>query len=99
MPQKKSKVQGWLKRETPHKRKALENASKHFDDDDAFTVYILEGMYGQESSFGLLRGKRNAAGPAGNFQIEKRTAVRLGLTVDKNNDQRFDVDDASASAD
>ncbi len=95
---KKSKVRGWIKRETPHKRKALENASKHFDEDDSFSVYILEGMYGQESSYGTLRGKRNSIGPAGDFQIEKKTAIRLGLTVNKNNDQRFDVDDASAAA-
>ena len=91
-------VDKWLKRETDHKRKALENASRHFDEDDALSVNVLESIYGQESSFGTTRGKRNTAGAAGDFQLEKKTAIRLGLSVSKENDQRFDVDDASAAS-
>ena len=51
--QKKSNVDVWLKRETPRKQKALENASRHFNNNDALTVNHLEAIYGQESSFGL----------------------------------------------
>lgn len=98
MPPKKSNVDVWIKRETPHRQKALENASRHFDDDDALSVHILEGIYGQESSFGIKLGKRNSAGAAGDFQLEKKTAIPMGLTVSEKNDQRFDVDDASAAS-
>jgi len=31
-------------------------------------------------------------------QLEKMTAIRLGLSVSKDNDQRFDVDAASAAS-
>ncbi len=34
MPKKASDVDIWLKRETPHVRKALENASSYFDNKD-----------------------------------------------------------------
>ena len=37
-------------------------------------------------------------GPAGDFRIKKETAERMGLTVSKSNDQRFDVDDSSWAA-
>ena len=98
MPDKKSKVDKWLERETDHKRKALENASRHFDGDDSFTVNTLEGIYGVESSFGVNRRKRGMSGAAGDFQLEKETAKRMGLLTSKENDQRFDVDEASAAS-
>ena len=98
MAKKKSKVEKWLEKETPHKRKALENASRYFDSKDDLTVNILEGIYGQESSFGVRRRQRGITGAAGDFQIEKRAAERFGLSSTKENDQRFDVDDASCAA-
>ncbi|MBN1114044.1 MAG: transglycosylase SLT domain-containing protein [Oligoflexia bacterium] len=98
MSKKESNVDKWLRKETPHKQKALENASRHFDKNDSLTVNHLEAIYGQESSFGVQRRKRGITGAAGDFQLEKETAKRLGLTVTKENDQRFDVDDASAAA-
>ena len=45
---KQSNVDKWLKRETKHKRTALENASKHFDSKDSLSVNLLEAIYGQE---------------------------------------------------
>ncbi|MCB0406637.1 MAG: transglycosylase SLT domain-containing protein [Bdellovibrionales bacterium] len=93
-----SKVDQWLKRESVHQRKALENASRHFDKNDALTVHHLEAIYGQESSFGLLRRKRGMKGAAGDFQLERTTATRMGLSANKENDQRFDIDDASAAS-
>lgn len=99
MPEKKqSNVDAWLKEEDDHTREALEAASRHFDKNDALTVNTLEAIYGKESSFGSDRRSRNISGAAGDFQIEKNTAKRMGLTVSKENDQRFDVDDASAAA-
>lgn len=98
MPSKKTNVDKWIKRETSHKRKALENASKHFDKDDSLTVGHLQAIYGKESSYGIQRRKRGMKGAAGDFMLEKETAVRMGLTVTKENDQRFDVDDASAAS-
>jgi len=99
---KKSKqrtnVDEWLERETPHKKEALENASMHFDKNDKLTVNTLEAIYGQESSFGKSRRKRYINGAAGDFQIEKKTAKRMGLTVSSKNDPRFDIDDSSAAA-
>lgn len=93
-----SNVGTWLERETPHKRAALENASRHFDDKDALTVNTLEAIYGQESSFGKNRRKRGIAGAAGDFQLERQTARRMGLTVGEKNDERFDADNASAAS-
>lgn len=93
--QEKSNVPEWLKRETAHKRKALENASKHFDKDDSLTVNTLEAIYGQESSFGVKRRSRDIDGAAGDFHLEKKTAKEMGLTVSKKNDERFDIDQAS----
>ncbi|MBU0570512.1 MAG: transglycosylase SLT domain-containing protein [Candidatus Omnitrophica bacterium] len=90
-----SNVDAWLERETDHTRKALENASRHFDENDSLTVNTLEAVYGQESSFGGDMRKRGITGGAGHFMFEKPTAERYGLTVTKKNDQRFDVDDAS----
>lgn len=52
-------INKWLKVEDEkngHKRKALENASTVFDDNDAFTVNTLEAIYGQESNFGKKKG-------------------------------------------
>ena len=97
-PKQKTNVDKWLERETPHKRKALENASMHFDKNDKLTVNTLEAIYGQESSFGKTRRKRYINGAAGEFQLEKRTAKRMGLAVSSKNDPRFDIDDSSAAA-
>jgi Transglycosylase SLT domain len=93
-----SNVENWIKKETDHKRNALENASRHFGKDDALTVNTLEGVYGQESSFGSNRGKRGIAGASGDFQLERRIAKKMGLKVSPKNDQRFDVDNTSAAA-
>lgn len=99
MPRKaKSNVDVWLERETPHVRAALENASRHFDEHDALTVNTLEAIYGRESSFGILMRKRGIKGAAGHFHLEKKTAEAYGLTVTKDNDPRFDIDDASTVA-
>lgn len=95
---KTSNIDAWLERETPHRRSALENASRHFDDQDDFTVNTLEAIYGQESSFGQNRRSRGIPGAAGDFQLEGRTAKKMGLTIGKKNDERFDVDNASAAA-
>jgi membrane-bound lytic murein transglycosylase MltF len=95
MPKEKSSVDSWLGRETAHKKKALENASRQFDKNDSLTVNTLEAIYGQESSFGTNRRTRGMAGAAGDFQQEKKTAQRIGLKVSKTNDQRFDIDLAS----
>jgi hypothetical protein len=53
-------INDWLKIEDDknnHKRKALENASTVFDDNDAFTVNTLEAIYIQN----LLRSLDNLA--------------------------------------
>lgn len=70
----------------------------HFDKNDKLTVSVLEALYGQESSFGQSRRKRYINGAAGDFQLEKKTAKRMGLTVSSKNDLRFDIDDSSAAA-
>src|SRR3989339_321220 len=93
-----SDVDKWNKQEKLHQRKALENASKHFDKDDSLTVNHLQAIYGKESSYGTQIRERGTAGAAGDFMFEKTTAIRFGLTVTKENDQRFDVDDASAAS-
>lgn len=97
---RKSYADVWVENETEHKRKALENASRHFDKNDSLTVNTLEAIYGQESSFGVKaeEGERGQEDPAGHFRMTKETAERVGLTVSKENDQRFDVDDASWGA-
>lgn len=95
---KASNIGTWLERETPHKQNALENASRHFDEEDVLTVNTLEAIYGQESSFGKNRRKRGMSGAAGDFQLERKTAERMGLTVNEKNDERFDVDKASAAS-
>lgn len=93
----KTKVDKWIDEEekNAHKVEALENASRHFDENDALTVHIIEAIYGQESSFGKYRRERNINGAAGDFQIEKQTALKYGMIVNKNNDQRFDIDNSS----
>jgi hypothetical protein len=71
-------VDSWIKNRTDHQVKALENASRIFDDNDALTVNTLEAIYGRESSFGnkdiLKNDKKGEAGAAGHFQIERSTA-------------------------
>ncbi len=81
----------WLKRETSHQRKALETASRHFDKNDTMDVHTLEALYGQESSFGKHRGKRNSDGAVGDFQMKKSIAQKLGLHISEKNDERFDL--------
>ncbi len=95
---RKSDVDSWIEKSSAHQIKALEKASKHFTSDDSLTVHTLEAIYGKESSFGLNKRKRGMEGAAGDFQIEKKTAKRLGLTVSEKNDQRFDVDDSAEAA-
>ncbi len=94
----KFNVDIWLKKETQHNRKALENASRYFDENDAITVNTIEAIYGQESSFGATQGKRGIDGAAGHFQLERATAKEYNLTVSKNNDQRFDIDYSASVA-
>lgn len=94
----KSNVDVWLERETEHKKEALENASRYFNKDDSLTVNTLESVYGQESSFGTMQGKRGSTGAAGHFMLKKATAEEYGLIVSKKNDQRFDIDYASSGA-
>lgn len=98
MPKKPSEVDIWIGRETEHIRKALENASTYFDSKDVLDVHTLEAIYGRESSFGTLVNKRGVKTAAGEFQLDKITAERYGLTVSKENDQRFDIDYASIAA-
>ncbi|MBU6338383.1 MAG: transglycosylase SLT domain-containing protein [Rickettsiales bacterium] len=95
MSNKPSNVDNWIKNRSKHQVKALEKASKIFDEKDSFTVNTLEAIYGQESSFGESLRARGITGAAGHFHIEKKTAIRFGMVVSKNNDQRFDVDDAT----
>jgi hypothetical protein len=44
----KRNVDSWIKNRTNHQVKALENASRIFDDNDALSVNTLEAIYGQE---------------------------------------------------
>ncbi|MFH0753202.1 MAG: transglycosylase SLT domain-containing protein [Candidatus Omnitrophota bacterium] len=100
MAKKKTCVDEWVEREKlhPHIREALENASRYFARTDALSVNTLEAIYGQESSFGILRRLPGIGGAVGEFHIEKKTAERYGLMVTRNNDQRFDLDYASITA-
>jgi membrane-bound lytic murein transglycosylase MltF len=100
MAKQSSDIDVWLRRESDHVRKALENASRHFDANDHLTVNTLEGVYARESSFGLDKklGQRGSAKPAGHFHISPNTAKRYGLTIANSNDQRFDIDYASSAA-
>jgi membrane-bound lytic murein transglycosylase MltF len=93
-----SNVDSWLSRVENHQRSALENASRYFDDNDAFTVNSLEAIYGQESSFGTKLGRRGSQGAAGYFQIEAATAIRYGANISSQNDPRFDIDTSSVIA-
>lgn len=76
MSRQKTDVEKWLEEETPHKRTALENASRYFDDLDQLTVSIMESIYARESSFGANRRRRNIKGAGGDFQLERETAIR-----------------------
>ncbi len=93
-----SNVDQWLGRETSRVRQALESASRHFDANDSLTVNTLEAIYGQESSFGTMLGERGSTDAAGHFQFLPATAKEYGLSVSKNNDQRFDLDYAASAA-
>ena len=100
MSKKRQYVEEWIVREKDKKHlvKALENASRHFDEDDPLTVHTLEAIYGKESSFGKNRRTRGMSGAAGDFHLERGTATDYGLIVTKSNDERFDVDLASDAA-
>ncbi len=78
---KKTNVDSWIEDTTSRQGDALEESSRHFDEDDALTVNTLEAIYGQESSFGTKMRTRGMNGAAGHFQFEKKTAERLGLKV------------------
>ncbi len=95
-------VNEWIDLRDPHQLKALEKASKVFDDNDVLTVNTLEAIYGKESSFGnkryLDKSSRGSDKPAGHFQQKKEAAKEQGLITDPKNDQRFDIDEASISA-
>lgn len=88
----------WLERGTPLVRRALEDASRHFGSASRLTVHTLEAVYGRESSFGTLLGTRGSSGAAGHFQLKPDTAREYGLSVSKENDQRFDLARASSAA-
>ena len=96
--QRASNVDRWLKRETPRVRKALENASRHFDNNDHLSVNTLEAVYGRESSFGTMMRQRGSSAAAGHFHLEPKTARQYGLIVSKHNDQRFDLHRAASAA-
>jgi membrane-bound lytic murein transglycosylase MltF len=100
MVNREKELKEWLARETEHKRKALENASRHFDDSDVLDAHTLEAIYSRESNFGHQMGEngRGSDGPAGHFQFDKLTAKDYGLEVTKENDERFDIDLASDAA-
>ena len=95
-------VDKWIDKRTPHQLKALEKASKVFDNNDTLTVNTLEAIYGKESSFGdkyyLGKIAKGSDKPAGHFQQKKEAAKERGLITDPKNDQRFDIDEASISA-
>ena len=88
----------WLERENSNIRKALENASSYFDKNDLLTVNTVEALYGQESSFGVLKRERGVDGAAGHFHLQRDTAERYDLIVSKENDQRFDINYSSIAA-
>ncbi len=95
---KKAYVDTWILAENndKHRVKALENASRHFEEKDNLTVNTLEAIYGQESSFGTnFKNNRGSDAGAGHFQLEKKTAEQYNLIVKKDNDQRFDIDYSS----
>ncbi len=62
------------------------------------TVNTLEAIYGQENSFGIRLGTRGSTDAAGHFQFEPKTATRYGLSVSKQNDQRFDIGYVASAA-
>ena len=92
-------MEKWLKveeAEGAHKRKALENASTVFDDNDAFTVNTLQAIYGQESGFGARKRAKAISGPSGDFQITAKIVAKYSKTkITAKNDIRHDVDNAS----
>ena len=97
---KNQDINEWLileEKQNSHKRKALENASMVFDDNDAFTVNTLQAIYGQESSFGTKKGEeKGIASPAGDFQLTAEIVKKYSKTkITKKNDIRYDVDNAS----
>ncbi|MBI3315267.1 MAG: hypothetical protein HYZ86_04965 [Candidatus Omnitrophica bacterium] len=89
---KKTNVDIWLKREDPDIRKALENASSYFDKNDLLTVNTLEALYGQESSFGVLKRERGMDGAAGHFHFQRDTAERYHLIVSNDDHPVFICD-------
>lgn len=55
MTTNKNNVDSWIKNRNEHQIKALEQASRNFDNKDALTVNTLEAIYGQETSFGTVK--------------------------------------------
>ena len=98
----KNDVDKWIENRKPHQVKALEKASKVFNDKDNLSVNTLEAIYGKESSFGkerfLNKSPKGTAKPAGHFQQKKASANEQGLITNPKNDQRFDIDEASIGA-
>lgn len=95
-------VDKWIDKRAPHQVKALEKASKVFDDQDNLSVNTLEAIYGKESGFGnkyyLDKIAHGSDKPAGHFQQKKVAAKERGLIADAKNDQRFDIDESSIGA-
>jgi len=98
----KSNVDEWINKRINHQVKALQTASKIFDNTDNLSVNTLEAIYGKESSFGnkeyLDKSRRGSDKPAGHFQQKKSSAIENGLIINSNDDKRFDIDEASISA-
>lgn len=98
------KVSKWVEIENKEDSdivKHLENAaSKNFDGNDELDVSVLQGVYGQESSYGTnyKEDKKGDGGATGHFQIEKKTGTELGLTMTEDNDERFDLKKSSDAA-
>ena len=95
-------VDEWIENRKPHQVKALEKASKVFNEKDNLSVNTLEAIYGKESSFGndryVNKSPKGSAKPAGHFQQKKASANEQGLITNPKNDQRFDIDEASIGA-
>ncbi|MFH0753350.1 MAG: transglycosylase SLT domain-containing protein [Candidatus Omnitrophota bacterium] len=58
----------------------------------------MEAIYGQESSFGILKRDRGMDAADGHYHLQRDSAERYHLIVSKKNDQRFDIDYASIAA-
>lgn len=97
-PSQKPNVDSWMNSVTSKKLLALEHAAKLFPEESLYDFFMLEGMYGKESSFGTDKGEKNSSEAVGDFQIKPDIADKYGLKVSKKLDERFDVDKASKCA-